>query len=146
MKLNKQAKFEGREQYFFSAALGKTFTFKYVYFLLDIFIPAYKIVSACEKSAFIHMYILTGIPVTLKDIKMEREWNGNDDFLKNNFQSWVNFEQFRKIYWSQKRMRNGNDDISSEEHFDNSKTRRGSHFLLELFIFGVQIFEFYLVT
>ncbi len=28
---------------------------------------------------------------------------------------------------------NGNDDISSEEHFENSKTKRGTYLLLELF-------------
>ncbi len=73
------------------------------------------------------------------------------------------------------RVRNGNEDISSEKHFENSKTRRGSYLftllyknlfpkniskhihiycyillyydylLLELFTF-VHIFEFYLVT
>jgi hypothetical protein len=42
-------------------------------------------------------------------------------------------------------MGNGNDDISSEEHLENVKTRRGSCLLLELFI-CVQLFEFYLVT
>ncbi len=41
-------------------------------------------------------------------------------------------------------MGNGNDDISSEEHFENSKTRRGTYLLLELLIF-VQILDFYLV-
>ncbi len=41
-------------------------------------------------------------------------------------------------------MRNDNDDILSEEHFESSKTRRGS-FLQKLFIF-VQTFEFDLVT
>jgi hypothetical protein len=39
----------------------------------------------------------------------------------------------------------GNDDISSEEHMENSKIRRDSCFYLELLIF-VHIFEFYLVT
>jgi hypothetical protein len=39
------------------------------------------------------------------------------------------------------RVGDGNDDISSEEHFKNLKTIRGSYLLLELFIF-VQIFEF----
>jgi hypothetical protein len=38
-----------------------------------------------------------------------------------------------------------NDDTSSEEHFENSKTIRGSYLLLQVVIF-VQIFEFYLVT
>jgi hypothetical protein len=42
-------------------------------------------------------------------------------------------------------MGNGSDDISSEGHFENLKTKRGSYFLLEPFVF-VQIFEFYLVT
>jgi hypothetical protein len=42
-------------------------------------------------------------------------------------------------------MGNGNDDISSEEHFENLKTRRGIYLLLELII-DVQIFEFHLVT
>ncbi len=40
---------------------------------------------------------------------------------------------------------NGNDEISSEEHFTYLKTKRGSYLLLELLIF-VPIFEFYLVT
>ncbi len=39
------------------------------------------------------------------------------------------------------RVWNGIGDISSEEHFENTETRRGTY-LLELFIF-VQIFEFY---
>jgi hypothetical protein len=39
-------------------------------------------------------------------------------------------------------MGNGNDDISSEEHFENSKISRDSYFYAELFIF-VHIFEFY---
>ncbi len=39
------------------------------------------------------------------------------------------------------RVGNGKDYISSEEHFRNSETRRGTYLLLELFIF-VQIFEF----
>ncbi len=43
------------------------------------------------------------------------------------------------------RVGNGNDDISSEKHFENSKTRKGGYLLLDLFIF-VQLFEFYLVT
>jgi hypothetical protein len=33
------------------------------------------------------------------------------------------------------RVGNGNDDISSQEHFKNLKTKRGSHLLLELLIF-----------
>ncbi len=41
-------------------------------------------------------------------------------------------------------MGNGNDYISSEEHFENWKTRWGSYLLLELFII-VKIIEFYLV-
>jgi hypothetical protein len=40
---------------------------------------------------------------------------------------------------------NGNDDISSEEHFENSKTIGGFYLDLEVVIF-VQIFEFYLLT
>jgi hypothetical protein len=40
---------------------------------------------------------------------------------------------------------NCNEDISSEEHFENSKTRRGIYLQQEVFIF-VQIFEIYLVT
>ena len=40
---------------------------------------------------------------------------------------------------------NINDDISPEDHFENSKTNRGSYVYLELFIF-VQLFEFFLVT
>ncbi len=40
---------------------------------------------------------------------------------------------------------NDNDEISPEEHFESSKTRRGTLLLLELFIF-VHMFEFYLVT
>ncbi len=44
------------------------------------------------------------------------------------------------------RVENGNDDISTEEHFENSKTTRGTYLQLELFFF-VKIFEFYhLVT
>jgi hypothetical protein len=42
-------------------------------------------------------------------------------------------------------MGNGNDDISSEEHFKNLKTKRSSYFLLEQYIF-VKIFESYLVA
>ncbi len=42
-------------------------------------------------------------------------------------------------------MGNGNGEISSEKHFENSKTRRGSYFLQEPLIF-VQIFELYLVS
>jgi hypothetical protein len=40
---------------------------------------------------------------------------------------------------------NGNDDISSEEHFENSETIRGSSLDIKVVIF-VQIIEFYLVT
>jgi hypothetical protein len=38
--------------------------------------------------------------------------------------------------------RNGYADTLSEEHFENSVTRRGTYILLELFIY-VQIFEFF---
>ncbi len=54
------------------------------------------------------------------------------------------FANFEKIYWSQNKgligikslnseptgnnLHNGNDDISSKEHFQNEKTRRGSYF------------------
>jgi hypothetical protein len=37
------------------------------------------------------------------------------------------------------------DDISSEEHFENSKINRGPYFNVEPFVFGPHI-EFYLVT
>jgi hypothetical protein len=40
---------------------------------------------------------------------------------------------------------NGNDDISSEEHFENLKTSRGSYLELQLVIF-VQKSDFYLMT
>ncbi len=43
------------------------------------------------------------------------------------------------------RVGNGNEDISSEEPFEIPKPRRGTDFLLELFIF-VQIFKSSLVT
>ncbi len=39
-------------------------------------------------------------------------------------------------------MGNGNDDILSEEHFENSKINRGSYLYPELLIFA-QIFEVY---
>ncbi len=43
------------------------------------------------------------------------------------------------------RVGNDNDDISSEEDFENSKTITGSYLDLKVVIFG-QIFEFYLLT
>jgi hypothetical protein len=48
--------------------------------------------------------------------------------------------------YTMNRVGNGNDDISSEEHFENLKKNqgRGTFLLLELYIF-VQIYEFYLV-
>jgi hypothetical protein len=44
------------------------------------------------------------------------------------------------------RLGNGNNDISSEEHFKNSKTSRGYNLDLQLYSSFVQIFEFYLVN
>jgi hypothetical protein len=43
------------------------------------------------------------------------------------------------------RVGNGNDDITSEEHFENSKTVRGSYLDKSVVIF-VKIFDFYLAT
>jgi hypothetical protein len=41
---------------------------------------------------------------------------------------------FPKLF-PQNRVGNGNDDISSGEHFENSKTKRDTYLQLELFIF-----------
>jgi hypothetical protein len=52
--------------------------------------------------------------------------------------SKINIISPSKFYLN--RVGNGNDDISSKEHFINLKTKRGSYLLQELLIF-VQIFE-----
>ncbi len=44
------------------------------------------------------------------------------------------------------RVGNGNDDIASEEHFENSKTSRGSYLSIPISCFFNQILEFYLVN
>jgi hypothetical protein len=79
----------------------------------------------------------------IKSFRCERTENNQDRKVKSVGLSLINVGC--PICMHLKLVGNGNDDISSEEHFENSKTRRGIYLLQELFIF-VQIFEIYLVA
>jgi hypothetical protein len=63
----------------------------------------------------------------------------------SNFEKYIEARKIDEQESSVYTVGNSNNDISSEEHFENSNTKRGTYLLLKLFIFD-KIFEFYLVT
>ncbi len=98
---------------------------------------------------------LTSLLAILKTILELEEWTN----MNHEFSQWTNSKRLRtakkfsrflsnKCYFSHlissNRMGNCNDDISSAEHFENSKTSRGSYLDLWVIIL-VQILELCLV-